>query len=380
MESDSKSIAELLTTMSKSVVTQYQPSITEWFASIGEQKEAEIFRAEDNLKVHKSEILYQTIGLPYERPEKFAAQELANCGPIFSKILKDRGDELCAIRLVPKKDDLPKFRDRGQTIRDCYKNWFLRQKINYTDYDAYICPHSDSLLWSTIFVIKKDLIFGEIIEGMHSQLTQGNVASTSYQFIYDFNSWHWSGQNKEAQNQIKKMVNYLYVPDKNKQKELKKSLNSHFNHDYLMGYFETTVWPGNKIYFIDYNRLLPKYIADPQQNTSEVSSVEIGIRGATTYVGCIRGKVVIVNDNNLKSVNFPDGSILVCDNTDVRYLPMMKKAGAIVTNRGGILSHAAIIARELKIPCIIGTKIATKVLRDGDYILVDAERGIVKKL
>ncbi|MBU4375310.1 hypothetical protein KKH38_02310, partial [Patescibacteria group bacterium] len=66
--------------------------------------------------------------------------------------------------------------------------------------------------------------------------------------------------------------------------------------------------------------------------------------------------------------------------TRPEHLMGMKKAGAIITDDGGITCHAAIIARELGIPCIIGTKIATKVLKDGDFVEVDAERGIVKIL
>lgn len=60
------------------------------------------------------------------------------------------------------------------------------------------------------------------------------------------------------------------------------------------------------------------------------------------------------------------------------YLPAMKKATAIVTDEGGITCHAAIVSRELKKPCIIGTKIATKVLKDGDLVEVDANKGIVR--
>ena len=66
--------------------------------------------------------------------------------------------------------------------------------------------------------------------------------------------------------------------------------------------------------------------------------------------------------------------------TDPRYVPAMKKAAAIVTDEGGITCHAAIVSRELKKPCIIGTKIATKVLKDGDEVEVDAEKGVVKKI
>jgi len=53
---------------------------------------------------------------------------------------------------------------------------------------------------------------------------------------------------------------------------------------------------------------------------------------------------------------------------------------AIVTDEGGILSHAAIIAREFGKPCVIGTKMATQVLKDGDMVEVDANNDIVKKV
>ena len=62
------------------------------------------------------------------------------------------------------------------------------------------------------------------------------------------------------------------------------------------------------------------------------------------------------------------------------YLSAMKKAVAFVTDEGGITCHAAIVARELNKPCIIGTKIATKVLKDGDEVEVDADKGVVKIL
>ena len=58
----------------------------------------------------------------------------------------------------------------------------------------------------------------------------------------------------------------------------------------------------------------------------------------------------------------------------------MQKAAAIVTDEGGITSHAAIIARELGLPCIVGTKYATKALKDGDKVEIDASAGIVRKV
>ena len=58
----------------------------------------------------------------------------------------------------------------------------------------------------------------------------------------------------------------------------------------------------------------------------------------------------------------------------------MKKSAAVVTDEGGMLSHAAIVSRELKKPCVVGTLKATRVLKDGDIIEVDANKGIIKIL
>ena len=74
------------------------------------------------------------------------------------------------------------------------------------------------------------------------------------------------------------------------------------------------------------------------------------------------------------------GDVLVSGSTGPEMIRACHKAGAIITEEGGICSHAAIVSRELKIPCIIGTKIATKLLKDGDEVEVDANKGVVKIL
>lgn len=86
------------------------------------------------------------------------------------------------------------------------------------------------------------------------------------------------------------------------------------------------------------------------------------------------GKVHIIKDvENIKS--FKEGEILVTDMTDPDWEPIMKIAAAIVTNRGGRTCHAAIISRELGIPCIVGTENGTAVLRNGHEVTVDCSRG-----
>ncbi|GAG17127.1 unnamed protein product, partial [marine sediment metagenome] len=70
--------------------------------------------------------------------------------------------------------------------------------------------------------------------------------------------------------------------------------------------------------------------------------------------------------------------ILVTNMTTPDLMQAIEKVVAIVTDEGGILCHAAIVSREFGIPCVIATKIATKVLKDGDLVEVDADKGIVK--
>lgn len=82
--------------------------------------------------------------------------------------------------------------------------------------------------------------------------------------------------------------------------------------------------------------------------------------------------------NDIK--NFKQGNILITSMTRPEYLPTMKKAAAIVTDEGGITCHAAIVSRELGIPCVIGTKNATTVIKNGYLIEVKADHGVVKIL
>ena len=103
------------------------------------------------------------------------------------------------------------------------------------------------------------------------------------------------------------------------------------------------------------------------------------IKGVVAMNGLARGRAKIVfNSEQLNKVK--TGDILVAPMTTPNYLSALKRAAAFVTDEGGITCHAAIVAREMKKTCIIGTKIATKVLKDGDLVEVDAKKGIVRKL
>ncbi|MEI6498392.1 MAG: PEP-utilizing enzyme [bacterium] len=109
-------------------------------------------------------------------------------------------------------------------------------------------------------------------------------------------------------------------------------------------------------------------------------NIDQTISGQVAFSGMAKGRAIIIRSVDelpklLEKANF--GGVLVTHGTNPKYVPYLNKVSAIITDEGGILCHAAIIAREMKIPCIIGTKNATKVLKDGDIIMVDASHGKV---
>ena len=100
---------------------------------------------------------------------------------------------------------------------------------------------------------------------------------------------------------------------------------------------------------------------------------------ASLGLGKVKGKVKILL-NPKESDKLKTGEILIAPFTSPEYIVAMRKAAAIVTDEGGMTSHAAIVSRELGIPCIVGTRIATKVLKDGDKVEINAEKGIIRKI
>jgi phosphohistidine swiveling domain-containing protein len=101
------------------------------------------------------------------------------------------------------------------------------------------------------------------------------------------------------------------------------------------------------------------------------------IKGVSVFPGKAKGQAALIL-SNADFGKFSLGQILVTSATRPDFIPLMKKAAAIVADEGGLLSHAAIVSRELGIPCVVGTKIATQVLKDGDFVDVDADSGVVK--
>ncbi len=166
-----------------------------------------------------------------------------------------------------------------------------------------------------------------------------------------------------------------------------------YDPENLMRYFH-----GHTLSLLELQRRQQCYILQMRQNTLTVTSGTNAkkrykkefaekkpsasireMRGVIACNGVARGKVrIIITADDQKKMR--KGDILISTMTTPRLMTAMKKAAAIVTDEGGLTAHAAIVSREFNIPCIVGTKHATQVLKDGDLVEVDANKGIVTKL
>ena len=331
------------------------------------------------------------------------AVEIAVPSPEFAEFLETRGSELCALRLIPHDSSMPKLRTRGASIRDSL-GWFEEQKIDATKYKADFVPHSDHQKWSTIFVVNKHGAFGQIVAGAHSQLTQGffEEGTEPISFAWDGATLQLNPEHAEAKDHIQTLIEMLRVKDADAREKLVVDFGATFFGEMLCGYFETTTSEEFGVWFVDWNRLLGAEYADENMNQrsfvepqndgsgelkkpSVILSANEGsptttLHGNIGSRGTATGRARVIRAVDLANSDIEPGDILVTDMTTPDFLPLMQKAGAVVTEWGGILSHAAIVCREMKKPCLTNVKGALDAIDDGVIIEVDAENGRVMVL
>jgi len=124
-------------------------------------------------------------------------------------------------------------------------------------------------------------------------------------------------------------------------------------------------------------KFLKKYFQSVKEENIQTNQLEL--KGASACAGKAKGVVKIINlPTDMKKMEY--GNILVSTATTPSIVPAMKKAAAILTDEGGLTCHAAIVSRELNTPCVVGLKIITTSVQDGDEVEVDANDGTIKIL
>lgn len=239
---------------------------------------------------------------------------------------------------------------------------------------------------------EKDKIIIESVWGLGEMIVQGSVVPDTYvvqketfsilsKVISDQKVMLSRKGGKTFENEVpKRLIDKQKISDKDiiKLAKISDALQKHY-------YFpQDSEWAfeKGKIYIV---QTRPVTTIEGVDKKSIVHSSEIKdenqletpiLSGASASPGIGTGYVKILQSPKEIS-KVKTGDVLVAKMTSPDYVPAMKKAVAIVTDEGGLTSHAAIVSRELGIPCIVGTKIATKTLKDNQIITVDGAKGVV---
>ena len=267
----------------------------------------------------------------------------------------------------------------------------LRRKIDYTrNLAKKLMEYTD---WFYGF-LKKNKNLENFVKNKKEFVDNYRIFFAYHQAVYwtgDYISKLSLKKNKEKSKKIIKILDKAYkynemvVPDAEKYfKKLKidKFLYDEAGKGYKF-FSEKERKKGIGILFIKGKRTIlnwkdSKKLEDFIKKRNKESLKKIKeIKGIVAQKGKFKGKVYLVKDfKNLKNVK--KGMVLVTPQTRPQFNKFIKQAGAIITDEGGMLCHASMLARELKIPCIVGTKIATKVLKTGDRVEIDFKKGLIR--
>jgi phosphohistidine swiveling domain-containing protein len=212
-----------------------------------------------------------------------------------------------------------------------------------------------------------------------------NVVRESYYLIDSkkeyFTKIHWYSERvfSEIAKRIGVDIDIVrhFLPDETKKYLIKKELVDKDNMKRRIENYYFLIKDDGTYDFYEDGKA--KSLIDEFLEHYERSYSDAHVKGMTAQKGVVTGRARVIT-SALYCHRVKHGDILITHMTSPDFMVAVKRASAIVTDEGGVTCHAAIVSRELKIPCVIGTKDATKVFKDVDEIEVDADKGIVRKI
>lgn len=324
-----------------------------------------------------------------------------------------------AVRSSATAEDLPEASFAGQNdsflnivgdanvlmrVRDCWASLFGERSIFYRETQKFdhfkvgIAVPVQKMIQSEVsgvmFTVDpisqdKDTLVIEAIYGLGDYIVQGVVTPDHYessktkkeilkknialQVIMETRSEHEVKESKV----LKAYQDKQKLPDKYilQLTEIGRKIQEHY---FKPQDIEWALEKG-KLYIIQARPITTLGRAQSQEiKGAGVTGKEVILKGAPAAPGLVSGPVQIVTD-----IKFLDkvkkGDIMVTDMTTPDFVPAMRRAAGIITNRGGLTSHAAIVSRELGVPCIVGTSTATKILKDGMIVTLNGATGEIYK-
>lgn len=323
-------------------------------------------RVEDRKDREAIYTLLEQYGAPHERFHSFrSGDELTE--KQLNEAVKDLGFPYW-ISASPKLGitDISRIAKlRLESIKDGWQ--FLQDLPRLSDYKILVMQYADNPTYKGSALVSQSRNgIADFVKGdKHPQLIAGLTLSDPMLF------------NKSG------IVHYSSTAPENLQDEIYKSTVKYQGHyEFQFGELDGKVG----LSFFDYNDELAyedidSLFKDLVAYYDKKVDGDFAVKGLPASLGQVKGvcRVILSADTGFYS-SIKEGEILVSDATNPDMTSVMKKAAAIVTDLGGVTSHAAIVTRELEIPCIVGTKNATKVLKNGMEVEINASQGTVKIL
>lgn len=343
-------------------------SLQEW-SKLTQKYFGKKLRVEDRKDRGAIYTLLEKMGVPHERFYSFASGDQISVHN-FHEAVGDLGFPFW-ISLSPRIGVNDLNRLAKLRIENSQDGWnFLQGIPRLSDYKIVIMQYADEPEFKGSALVSKSLYgFADFVIGdKHPQLAAGMTLTDP--MLFD----------------TTRITRYSKIVDDDYQEELYNYISKFPGHyEFQYGFLD-----GKKcLSFFDYNdELAYEDIDDLYKdllmylNGDRLGRVEdVFLRGYPASLGKVRGVARIIRVSQVDKFNtLKSGEILVSDATVPEMTPIMKKAAAIVTDFGGVTSHAAIVCREMNIPCVVGTRSATEKISDGMKLEVDAFKGIVSKL
>lgn len=292
-------------------------------------------------------------------------------------------------------------------VKDCWKSLFGARSIFYREQKGFdhfkvgiavpvqkqIQSEISGVMFTTDPISQnRDRIIIEAIYGLGDYIVQGVVTPDHYEVSRTSGKIIAKTVTPQHIMEVRKLqgVKEVKVPTRIREKskltekqilelaEIGKKIHRHyfFPQDIEWAYAK------GKFYIVQSRPITTLSDTKPESENNHkaikpLSHLEVILKGAPASPGIVSGPVKIIDVKHLDKVK--PGDIMVTDMTTPDFVPAMKRAAGIITNRGGLTSHAAIVSRELGVPCVVGTETATKVLKSGAIITVNGTSGEIYK-
>ena len=345
-------------------------------------------------------------------------EEILSAYREFSENIGVKDPEV-AVRSSATAEDLPDASFAGQQdtylhisgeeellnhIRDCFASlWtsraiYYREKQNYDHFDVALSVviqkmvnseksgvmftanpinnSSEEMMINASYGLGEAVVSGivtpdeYIIDKKTKKVIEKNIAEKEYMVIKNEN-----GVGTRVVNVKDVLGEDAIKAEALSEKELNTLIERGLKVEKLYGSVQDTEWGFDRdtkeFYFLQSRPITT--LGDKEEKEEKLITL---VKGLPASPGIGRGKVKLIKD--ISEINLvEEGDVLVTAMTNPDMVPAMRKCAGVVTDEGGRTCHAAIVSRELQIPCIVGAKTATKTLKTGDSVTVDAVRGIV---